>query len=1590
MKIPPKFLIIFLIAFFPLYAASTDLQIVSVTSEPVDCSGEATGSITIQISGGTAPYYYWFGGPNGTAEIFDVYTTSHTFYNVQAGSYFILVKDALDNEVFSNTYVTEPAPLITFVSPNPFETCPETDSQLDGNPAGGNGNYAHEWTGSGAGLLNRTDIESPVFKAGTSGIYDLTYKVTDNKGCEAEETIDVRVFQTISAEFTSEDVTCFGGNNGSITVTDTIGGSGNFQYSIDGSAWQTSNIFESLEAGIYNVWVRDAAHHECSVFIGTAQVEQPATAVGGSIVSQTNVLCYGEATGSVTVEGSGGTGPYRYSLDGGELQTSGTFEFLAAGTYTVTVVDASDCDFDVNVTITQPSAVDGSIVSQTNVLCYGEATGSVTVEGSGGTGPYRYSLDGGELQTSGTFEFLAAGTYTVTVVDASDCDYDVNVTITQPSAVDGSIVSQTNVLCYGEATGSVMVEGSGGTPPYRYRLDGGIYKTSRTFGSLAAGNYTITVADANNCEYDIAVTITQPATAVEGNIVSQTNVLCFGETTGSVTVEGSEGTGPYHYSLDGGDLQVSGTFDFLAAGDYTVTVFDANGCYVDVAVTITQPDMFSTDIIITDIDCFGAENGVINVSAEGGALPYTYRLFESGVEIDSQTSENPVMFGQLAPGSYQVEVIEANGCIGFSDEITLDEPDELVIEANYATDIICPGDTNGTIIVEAAGGTGDLEYSVNNGTDFFANDGIFNELTEGTYHVVVRDERGCETAWPEEVIISDPPAIQLLDTEIIDASCFGALDGSIKVSATGGTGSLHFSLDNDSYQTAGLFANLSAGSYTLYVKDENSCIRVYDLGRVEQPDILEVSALVLNVDCFDDTGDPEIMVTATGGTAPYAITLYLDGVEQDSRHDISESEPVYFGSLTKNITDYLVVVDDTRDCGPVSSGTLSTVVPDELMIELIDYQSPLCFGPDEGQIEVSALGGTAPYTYLLYNDQDDVVETIESESSVVFESLPAGTYRVGIGDVSGCGPVTSEVIIIEQPEEVVIDFLAYDDVSCHGLGDGAVTIMASGGTGSLVYSINGGVDFYSSGSFTGLNAGSYEVIVRDYEGCVFDAGTVEIAEPEELLFDFIHVQDIVIGSQNEYGSIETGITGGTGSYLYSIDNGTTWQSENLFGGLEEGEYHILVSDEKDCMTDTTLHVSRITGASAQIESQDPTCHGYSDGEISVLVDMGTSPYRFSINGENVTETNDSSWIFIDMPAGIYQVTVTDADNHIYEQTVALDGPDPVDAIATVSNAACSRFDPDGIAGPDGAISLSVTGGTGDYSYQWSNGAETKDVLQLAAGDYTVTITDGNGCQSGHDVVVGYENAVDVSIIEDEYTICHGSEVQLQTEVMPAGVPVTYSWTASDGSAVQPVASPTVIPSGSTLYRVEVIDENFCYDDAEVVVDNYPLQGISIGNDTVLFQGATIELEAKGGDFVSYEWTPSAGLSDVSGAVTSATVMDDIEYFVYAVTSDGCEEHASISISVLLPVQPVSGFTPNGDGINDLFDIPNAADYSGIVVEVFNRAGQRVFYSEGYSDDRRWDGTYNGRDLPLGTYYYVITLNDGFGTRPVTGSVTILR
>ncbi len=591
----------------------------SVTN--VTCNGGNNGEIDITISGGTAPFNILWSTIDGSG----VVTTDEDQTGLTAGTYTVLIQDVNGCIGTKDIVVTEPLSLAGSISSQTNVAC-FGDATGTVTVAGSDGTAPYEYSIDGGATYQASGT------FGTLSANNYTITVRDAALCTFDIAVTITQPATaLSGGISSQiNVACFGGANGSVTVAGSDG-TAPYEYSIDGgTTYQASGTFAGLSANNYTVRVRDAG---LCTFDVAVIITEPAVALSGSITAQTNVACFGDATGSVTVIGTDGTPPYQFTIDGGTTyQGAGTFNSLSANNYTVTIRDANLCTFDVAVNISQPgSPLSGSIGSQTNVSCFGDASGSVTINGSGGTPGYLYSIDGGTTyQGSGTFGSLSANNYTVRIQDTNLCTFDVALNITQPAtALTGSISAQTNVACFGGADGSVTIAGSGGTAPYQYSINGGsTYQVSGTFTGLSANNYTVRIRDNNSCIYDVAVTITQPATALSGNIDSQTNVACFGDASGSVSVSGLGGTSPYTYSLDGAPYQASGTYSGLTAQSYLVIVRDLNGCIYNVNITITQPAAPLTGSISSqsNVACFGDATGIVTVAGSDGTAPYEYSI----------------------------------------------------------------------------------------------------------------------------------------------------------------------------------------------------------------------------------------------------------------------------------------------------------------------------------------------------------------------------------------------------------------------------------------------------------------------------------------------------------------------------------------------------------------------------------------------------------------------------------------------------------------------------------------------------------------------------------------------------------------------------------------------------------------------------------------------------------------------------------------------------------------------------------------------------------------------------------------------------
>ncbi|MBA0885578.1 MBG domain-containing protein, partial [Flavobacterium undicola] len=922
----------------------------------VSCNGGTNGSASVSPSGGTPGYTYSWSPSGGTAA---------TATGLAAGSYTVTVTDANGCTATRNYTLTQPSAINTSSGSQTNVSCNGgTNGSASVSPSGGTPGYTYSWSPSGGTAATATGL--------AAGSYTVT--VTDANGCTATRNYTLTQPSAINTSTGSQtNVSCNGGTNGSASVSPS-GGTPGYTYSWSPSGG-TAATATGLAAGSYTVTVTDA--NGCTA-TRNYTITQP-SAINTSTGSQTNVSCNGGTNGSASVSPSGGTPGYTYSWSpsGG---TAATATGLAAGSYTVTVTDANGCTATRNYTLTQPSAINTSSGSQTNVSCNGGTNGSASVSPSGGTPGYTYSWSpsGG---TAATATGLAAGSYTVTVTDANGCTATRNYTLTQPSAINTSTGSQTNVSCNGGTNGSASVSPSGGTPGYTYSWSpsGG---TAATATGLAAGSYTVTVTDANGCTATRNYTLTQP-TAISTATGSQTNVSCNGGTNGSASVSPSGGTPGYTYSWSpsGG---TAATATGLAAGSYTVTVTDANGCTATRNYTITQPSAISTASgSQTNVSCNGGTNGSASVSPSGGTPGYTYSWSPSGGTAATATG--------LAAGSYTVTVTDANGCTA-TRNYTLTQPSAISTASGSQTNVSCNGGTNGSASVSPSGGTPGYTYSwsPSGGTAATA-----TGLAAGSYTVTVTDANGCTAT--RNYTITQPSAISTASGSQTNVSCNGGTNGSASVSPSGGTPGYTYSW-SPSGGTAATATGLAAGSYTVTITDANGCTATRNFTVTQPSAISTATGSQTNVSC-NGGSNGSASVSPSGGTPGYTYSWSPSGGTAATATGLAAGS-------------YTVTITDANGCSATRNYTITQ--PSALSFTTTtlpgyDYNSSY-------SQTISVTGGTGGKSYAVTAGSLPSGFTLSSSGTITGTSTQVAdsNFTVTVTDVNSCTATYNFVLKLNQ------------------------------------------------------------------------------------------------------------------------------------------------------------------------------------------------------------------------------------------------------------------------------------------------------------------------------------------------------------------------------------------------------------------------------------------------------------------------------------------------------------------------------------------------------------------------------------------------
>jgi len=497
-------------------------------------------------------------------------------------------------------------------------------------------------------------------------------------------------------------------------------------------------VFSGLVAGTYTIEVFDA--NNCSVTTSAITIANPVQ-LSATAIGSTQVSCFNAADGQITVTATGGTGTYSYSLNGGLAQTNNVFSGLVAGTYTIEVLDANNCSVTTSaITIVNPSLLDVEIEVTSGISCSNLSDGVITIWASGGTAPYKYSLDGGILQLSNIFTNVSAGIHQVKVADNMGC------TISKEAILESKTpVSYTHqAFCRGGIPGVVIIA-NGGTAPYQYSIDGGLtYSFDNKFDTTIVGTHIyITVKDANQCSSAITEVEVRSLNTLRARVNVLSQNLCFGINDASAEVVITGGTPPYNTSLNAGTVSNNVLFNGLAPGEYQVAVRDSNTCPALATFVIEAKDPIIISLLSkNDIDCSGTTGGSAQLDISGGEAPYFYQW---------SNGNNGVIGVNLSAGINTVTVTDANHCeTNYQVMISMSQPNNELEFKN----VFSPNNDgiNDTWVIN------NLEYYPENelvilnrwGNEVYSQKSYTNnwdgtQLSEGTYFYVLNVQMCNET-----------------------------------------------------------------------------------------------------------------------------------------------------------------------------------------------------------------------------------------------------------------------------------------------------------------------------------------------------------------------------------------------------------------------------------------------------------------------------------------------------------------------------------------------------------------------------------------------------------------------------------------------------------------------------------------------------------------------------------------------------------------------------------------------------------------------------------------------------------------------------
>jgi len=1152
------------------------------------------------------------------------------------------------------------------VAITPASDCSAADGQIHVSVSGGTPPYTYSWS-NGATTDSIIGLRMGYYVLSVSDA--SVCQVHDNLMRIREIVVDGNVSMNVTA--TSIKGTCPDASLGSIKVS-TTGGTAPYTYSWSNGA--TGDSIIGLPAGTYSVSVTDAAGCFNTVpYSFTVEHAEINFSAGVFPTSACNT-----ATGKILLSGiSGGTAPY--SIEWSTGATADSLVNIGVGNYSVTVTDVNGCSGSDSYNV-PASGVFLTVTADSiwKTTCPESWDGAIKVSTTGGTAPYTYTWSNGA--TGDSITGLPVGTYSVTATDAEGCFNTLPYSFSVTSATTLIVAGSASHFFCGANNGKIRASGSGGTAPYSLVWSTG--ETTDSIINLAAGMYSVTATDANGCTAEESFTIVDNEVTIYAYLGTSGEDTC-GSGTGFINliIQGN-GTAPYTYSWTGpnGFTSTDAGISGLHEGDYFVTVTDVHGCTgtngIRVRAIAAPLDILPGGGVLVPT-CTDANNGSISPNVTAGTPPYVY----SWTGPNNFTA-NTKDISNLYAGLYHISVTDVHGCYD-SDTFRVNSFDEDILPGGCVFNRSCPEGASGSLNPTINAGTPPYTYAWTGPDGFTSDVQNLQNIRPGDYTLTITDSKNCRDVhtWnipSEDAVIINPTVTQ--------PRCHGK-KGFISINPTGGAAPHNASWSNGS--TSWNLFNLDPGTYSVTVTNVSNCNATGSY-------VINAAPAALTVDVVEDSfncqGVTKFHANVSGGTPPYTFD-WTPGAHQDG------SDPRFRFSTASNLM-FTCTVTDTNGCTAIDS-----FIQTKTALSYVIITGDTC--PQGGTMKAEPQNGVAPFTYRW--------STGATTQSINYTGV--GIYYVTVTDANSCTATADKAILR----------LAFGHnttaTTCEGAHDGAIdlTVYNQG----IPYQVQwtGPNGFTSQQEdISNLYAGWYHFTLTYGGGC--------------RQSDSIRVND-AIGNFGLYATPTATTCAGAHDGSITIQpvlntpftvawtgpNGFTSNQQNI-SNLYAGNYNYVIEDTRGCRKTGTITVpDAIVNFRVYANPTATTCEGGHDGSITIQPMLNT-PFTVAWTGPNGFTSNQQN--IGNLYAGNYNYVIEDTRGCRKTGTITV--PDAVGNFSagyTPTATTCR-------GAHDGSINLFVYLNHNNFTVSWSgpNGFTSvqKDITNLYAGDYSVTITDqSRGC-----------------------------------------------------------------------------------------------------------------------------------------------------------------------------------------------------------------------------------------------------------------------